>query len=289
MAGGADTSAMRSSSISRLMSRSNLTGDPDRYVSIQPDLMSLRINKEINSMEKSLSSSKSGMPLRDYSAVKEFDLYRADPVCKDVDPSEINGSPFQTSDVKPDPSLLSSGMANDQSDPSKMASKMDVKPKSAISRMESKMAATNEDCSKVTSSEANTSKRNSRRHSQHSHDRRSKSVSSPAIEEPPVTSKKSKKGKKSRRKSRKSSLSKDSSSTEESPVRKTKDRQRSKRRKHRSCSSADEKPPVSTSWKGKKQSRKSVHSSKKKHRGSDDSFTEEELSDSREDKRKKTF
>ena len=50
---------------------------------------------------------------------------------------------------------------------------------------------------------------------------------------------------------------------------------------------ADEEPPVSTSRKGKKQSRKSVHLSKKKHRGSDDSFTEEELSDNREDKRKK--
>ena len=51
MAGGADTSAMRSSSISRLMSRSNLTGDPERHVSIQPDSMSLRIDKEINNMK----------------------------------------------------------------------------------------------------------------------------------------------------------------------------------------------------------------------------------------------
>ena len=75
-----------------------------------------------------------------------------------------------------------------------MASKTDVKPKSAASGMESKMATTNEDYSKVTSSEANSSKRNSRRHSRHSHERRSKSVSSPAIEESPVTSKKSKKG-----------------------------------------------------------------------------------------------
>ena len=233
MAGGADTSTMHSSSISRLMSRSNLTGDPNRHDSLQPDLMSLRIDREINSMEKSLSSSK---PLSDYSVVKEFDLYRGDPVCKDVDPSEINGSPFQTSDVKPGPSLLSSGMAYDQSDPSKMASKMDVKPKSATSGMESKMAATNDDYSKVTSSEAKISKRNSRRHSRHSrhsHERRSKSVSSLAIEEPPVTSKKTKKGKKSRRKSRESSISMDNSSTEESPVRKTKERQRSKRRKHR--------------------------------------------------------
>ena len=255
--GGAGLSRTHSSSIPRLMGHLDLTANPSRHVSLQNDLMTIRINKEINNMEESLSSSlKPGMPSRDYSAIKLLDLGRDDLLYKGVDPSEINGSPLHTSDVKPDPFLLASRMSGDQSDSSRTASKMDEKPKPATSKMESKMATTINGNSRVNSPEANASKRSRWRHS---HESRKVSVSSQANEEPPVTKKKSKKRKESRRKSRESSLSTDSSSTEESPVRKTKEKgqRRSQRRKHRSCSSADEEPPVSNSRKNKKQSRKS--------------------------------
>ena len=185
--GGAGLSGMRSSSIPKLMGHLDLTANPSRHVSLQDDLMTIRINKEINNMEESLSSSlKPGMPSRDYSAIKLLDLGRDDLLYKGVDPSEINGSPLHTSDVKPDPFLLASRMSDDQSDSSRMASKMDEKPKPATSKMESKMATKINDNSRVNSSEADASKRSSRRHS---HESRKESVSSQANEEPPVTKK----------------------------------------------------------------------------------------------------
>ena len=246
---------------SRRRSPSVVKAESARRVSFGPDLMTLRIDREVRDMEKSLTSSwKPWLPpadQRDYSAIRSLDpLYTGE-----LETPEMSDSSSQISDCHDSSSLMTSGMSDQKSDPSRMASKMADNLKSNSSRVEPKLSA-----AQLFSDEKEPSTPCSR-------ERRRVSEGSPTKGELSVTdSKHRSRSKKRTSKSREASPSSDGSSTqEELSVKKSKGKDHTDQdHSHRS--------------KSKERSRKSRKSSP----SSDGSSTEEELSVKKSKKKEHT-
>ena len=281
---------------SRRRSPSLVKAESARRVSFGPDLMTLRIDREVRDMEKSLTSSwKPWLPpadQRDYSAIRSLDpLYTGE-----LETPEMSDNSSQISDFHDSSSLMTSGMSDQKSDPSRVASKMADNLKSNSSRVEPKLSA-----AQLFSDDKEPSTPRSR-------ERRRVSEGSPTKGELSVTDTKHRpRSQKRSSKPREASPSSDSSSTEEElSVKKSKGkdhadrhhshRSRSKKRSSKSRksspssdgSSTEEELSVKKSKKKEHTDQHHSHHSKRKKRSSkpresslssDSSSTEEELSD----------